>query len=72
MVTSPALPRVATNMKASGTPPKLASTPEPDCTASRTKRQREVATACASGRPITVPISAVSADSFTLPSSAVR
>ncbi len=72
LVSSPALPRVATNANASGRPPKLASTPEAVSTASRSIRNREVRTACAIGTPTAVPISAVSADSFTLETSAVQ
>lgn len=66
------LPSVATKAKASGTPPKLARTPDAVSTASRSPRKREDTTAWASGRPKAVARAADTADSFTLPSSAVR
>ena len=72
MVTTPALPSVAIQANASGTPPKLASTPEAVSTASRSARNREVTTACARNVPSTAPATATTADSLTLPISAVR
>ena len=72
-MSTPALPRVATKAKASGTPPKLASTPEAVSTASRSARDREVTTACASEQAEhAAEMAAERADSLTLPSRAVR
>lgn len=71
-MTTPEMPRVATKAKASGIPPKLASTPEAVSTAPRRAPRREVTTAWAISTPSTVASTAVSADSSTLPVSEVR
>ncbi|MFC6537006.1 hypothetical protein ACFQES_09375 [Nonomuraea salmonea] len=69
---TPELPSVAIQKNASGTPPKLASTPEAVSTASRSRVEREVTTAYARNVPSTAPSSATMADSLMLPIMAVR
>ncbi|CAM5578087.1 hypothetical protein SCYAM73S_08175 [Streptomyces cyaneofuscatus] len=63
---------MATKAKASGMPPKLASTPEAVSTAPRSAPRREVTTAWAISTPKIVAMAAVSAESSTLPVSEVR
>lgn len=60
------------NANARGTPPKLARTPEAVSTALRRAWEREVTTAWAMRTPRTEAMSAVTAESCTLPTSDPR
>ncbi len=71
-VASPAVPAAAMKQKASGMPPKLASTPEAVSTACLSSRPRDWAMACAVTRPTTAEMTAVSRDSRIEPHIAVR